>query len=159
MKQLNVWRRNDPGCEIELVITSPGGSVISGMALYDYIQTLRREGHKVTTIALGMAASMGGILLQAGDVRAMGKEAVILIHEISTVAWGKATDLIDELSLVNIFQNRILDIFAERAAEAGVNGTASDPMTRKEFAKKWNRTDWWVDSASALKWGIVDKLV
>ena len=46
--------------------------VIAGLALYDFIQTLRRKGHKVTTVSYGMAASMAGILLQAGDVRVMG---------------------------------------------------------------------------------------
>ncbi len=57
ISQLNIWTRTDPGCDIEIIFNSPGGGVIDGMALYDYLQTLRRAGHKLTTVTFGMAAS------------------------------------------------------------------------------------------------------
>lgn len=159
MKTLNVWRRNNPGCDIELVFSSPGGGVLAGMALYDYLQMLRREGHKITTVCLGMAASMAGILLQAGDVRAVGKESYILIHQIATMAYGKIGDIEDEVVFINMIQDRVIDIFAERARQANANGTAAHPLTKAQFKKKWERKDWWVSSDQALDWGIVDKVL
>ena len=104
IKQLNIWMRNQPGCSIEIVFDSPGGSVIAGLALYDFIQQVREAGHPVTTSAIGMAASMAGILLQAGDVRIMGKECWLLIHEISTLAVGKIGEIEDEVHLLEIGQ-------------------------------------------------------
>jgi ATP-dependent protease ClpP protease subunit len=74
MSALALWERLKPGKEISITFSSPGGSLVEGFALFDYITMLRRKGHKVETGALGMAASMAGILLQAGDVRWMSKE-------------------------------------------------------------------------------------
>jgi ATP-dependent protease ClpP protease subunit len=102
--QLTVWQRLAADAEtkpaIEIVITSPGGSVIAGMVLYDFIQTIRRAGHYVTTSCLGMAASMGGILLQAGDRRVMGKEAYLLIHEVSAGTSGKMGEMEDDVAFL-----------------------------------------------------------
>ena len=115
ISQLNIWSRTDPKCNIEIIFNSPGGGVIDGMALYDYFQTLRRKGHKLTTVTFGMAASMAGILLQAGDVRAIGAESYVLIHEISTMAVGKIGELEDVVEFTKKIQNRVLKIFAERS--------------------------------------------
>ena len=145
--QLNVWSRIDPCCDIEIIFNSPGGSVTQGMALYDYLQTLRRKGHKLTTVAMGMAASMAGILLQAGDVRAIGAESYVLIHEISTGAVGKIGEIEDTVTFVKMIQKRVLDIFAERS-----NKNAA------YFAKHWLRKDWWLSSDECLKIGIVDEI-
>lgn len=158
LEQLTVWRRNDPSCDIELIFTSPGGQIIEGMALFDYLLTLRREGHRLTTVALGMAASMAGILMQAGTVRAMGKEAYVLIHQVSFGAYGKIGEVEDEVKFVHMIQDRVLDLFAERAAEAGRNGTASKPLSRAGFKRNWERKDWWLDSRACLQFGIVDEV-
>lgn len=147
ISQLNVWSRNDPGCDIEVIFNSPGGSVTQGMALYDYLQTLRRKGHRITTVAMGMAASMAGILLQAGDVRAIGAESYVLIHEISTGAIGKIGEIEDTVTFVKMIQKRVLDIFAARSCK-----------TVAYFAKHWLRKDWWLSSDECLKLGIVDEI-
>jgi ATP-dependent Clp protease protease subunit len=147
MERLAYWSRTEPGCAIELIFTSPGGSVIDGMALFDFIQQLRRAGHFITTRALGWAASMAGILLQAGDKRVMAKESYVLIHEISTGAVGKIGEIEDEVKFVKKIQGRILDIFAARAN-----------VKREYFAKHWKRQDWWLDSDEALKIGIIDEV-
>lgn len=147
IEQLAEWDRNDPGCEIEIIFTSPGGEVIAGMQLFDYIQLLRIHGHHVTTVAMGWAASMVGILLQAGDERVMGREAYILIHEVSASAIGKIGEMEDELKFVRKIQKRILDIFAERAK-----------VSRSYFETHWKRKDWWLDSDEALKIGLVDRV-
>jgi ATP-dependent Clp endopeptidase proteolytic subunit ClpP len=156
--KLTFWHRTAPETDIEVVFNSPGGSVFAGMDLFDYIIQLRGEGHAITTHTRGYAASMGGILLQAGTKRVMGKEAYILIHEVSTWAGGKVGEIEDEYNFLKKISERVVGIFAERAKEAGQNGTASHPITAAQVRKNWNRTDWWLDSAEALKLGIVDEL-
>jgi ATP-dependent Clp endopeptidase proteolytic subunit ClpP len=156
--KLTFWHRTDPECGIEIIFNSPGGGVFSGMDLFDYIQELRRDGHRVITATRGYAASMGGILLQAGDVRVMGREAYILIHEVSTWAAGKVGEIEDEYNFLKKISERVVNIFADRAKQAGENGTASHPITAAQIRKNWNRTDWWLDSTEALKLGIVDQL-
>lgn len=147
IEALALWHRTDPKCEIEFIINSPGGSVIEGMALFDYLTMLRRAGHKITTTTLGMAASMGGILLQAGDHRVMGKEAYILIHEVAFGAGGKIGEVEDSVAFSKMIQKRILDILSSRST-----------MTAKQIDAKWKRKDWWLDSDEALKLGFVDEV-
>lgn len=147
MEQLNIWRRLEPGCPIEIIFTSPGGSVIDGMVLYDYLQVLRRDGHEITTGALGMAASMAGILLQAGDVRWMGHEAWVLLHEGSFGAVGTVAQVEDTVEWVKKIQKRILDIFASRAK-----------VSKSFIQGRWRRKDWWLGSDECLKYGFVDEI-
>jgi len=149
VRELRYWSQIDPGCDIEIMFDSPGGSVFDGLALYDYIQELKRAGHNITTSTRGMAASMGGILLQAGNKRVMGAEAWILIHEISTVTGGKIGDIEDEVELIKKIQGRVLDIFASRS-----NGKIS----KQKLQRAWRRKDWWVDSTEAMKLGLVDEV-
>jgi ATP-dependent protease ClpP protease subunit len=154
--KLTFWHRTRPEQEIEVVINSPGGNVFSGMDLFDYICELRAAGHKVTTHGRGHMASMGGILLQAGSVRSMGRESYILIHEVSTWAMGKVGEIEDEVVFLKKISERVVGIFTERAKQAGENGTATHPITVAQLKRGWDRKDWWVDSAEALKLGIVD---
>ena len=155
--RLTQWHLLKPGCEIEIMFNSPGGSVFAGMDLFDYIQELRRDGHYVTTSARGMAASMAGILLQAGGHRVMGREAQVLIREVSSFAIRKVGEIEDEVTLLKKMSDRVLNIFAERAAEAGRSGTASDPFTKAQLRRGWARRDWWLDSDECFRGGIVDK--
>lgn len=158
MDTLYFWNRTEPGCEFEIIFNSPGGSVFAGMELFDFIQELRREGHYVTTSARGMAASMAGILLQAGDRRVMGAEARVLIHQVSSIAMGKVYEIEDEVALMKAMGDRVLDIFAKRAVEAGANGTAAHPITKAQLRRGWERKDWWLDSDECLDKGIVDEV-
>lgn len=147
MEQLTIWNRVDPGCDIEIVFNSPGGSVMSGMALFDHIRDIRKAGHKVTTVSQGYAASMAGILIQAGDVRVIGKESYVLIHEISTGAVGKIGEIEDVVEFTHKIQDRVLDIFAERSKKKAAY-----------YAKHWKRKDWWLDSTECLEIGFVDEV-
>lgn len=153
MDVLNMWSRLEPECAIEIVFTSPGGDVIAGMSLFDHIMALRGKGHRITTVCQGVAASMAGILLQAGDSREMTAESWILIHQVQAGMMGSFGDLEDRMSWLTRTQERILDIFAKRAVGA-VGGTFAP--TRKVFKKNWERTDWWIDSDEAKRLGIVD---
>ncbi len=166
MEELVVWDRLFPGEPLEIILDSPGGAVIDGNHLFDFIRELRDNGHQVTIVAYGFAASMGGILLQAADKRVMGKEAVILIHQIATLAMGKIGEIEDEVELVHMLQKRVLSLFAERSAEAFANGTSEVALTADQFENGdrelgipgWNRKDWWLTSEDCLRFGIVDEV-
>ena len=93
--QLLYLEAQDPDKEIQFYINSPGGSVTAGMAIYDTMQYVKCD---VSTICIGMAASMGAFLLAAG---AKGKRkalpnAEIMIHQMSSGAQGQATDILAE---------------------------------------------------------------
>jgi len=158
MSQLDIWRRVDPGCDIEIRFNSPGGEVLSGMAFFDYIRSLRDDGHRVICSAYGYAASMAGILLQAGTSRVMGREAYVLIHEVSGGAQGSVGEIDDTVEFMHTISDRVLDIFAARTKEAGENGTASSPLNRGQLKTRWTRKNWWLTSDEALKYGIVDEV-
>ena len=92
MAQLLFLESEDPGKDIHLYINSPGGSVTAGMAIYDTMQYIKCD---VSTICIGMAASMGAFLLAGG---AKGKRlalpnAEIMIHQPLGGAQGQATDI------------------------------------------------------------------
>jgi ATP-dependent Clp endopeptidase proteolytic subunit ClpP len=147
---LKFWERNDdtPGA-IEIVFVSPGGEITSGMYLFDYIQKMRRNGYTVTTVAYGMAASIAGILLQAGDNRVMTREAVLLIHEVATWTGGKAGEVEDDMERIKKWQDRIVNIFVERSG---------GKINAAEFKRKWRRRDWWLTSDEALELGLIDEV-
>ena len=144
---LGQWQREDPDKPIQVVFNSPGGSVTAGLALYDYIQVIRQNGTKVDTHSIGWAASMGGILLQAGEERSMGDHAYMLIHEITSGAIGNASELEDELKFVKRLQDRLLGILSSRAT-----------LTKRQIERKWKRKDWWLDAQEALEFGFIDSI-
>lgn len=147
MDELTYWHRTAPGCDIDVIFYSPGGDVIDGFALWDFLVRLRREGHKLTTGCVGYAASMAGILLQAGDVRWMGAESYMLIHEAAFMAAGKLGEVEDRVEWVHKIQDRVLDIFAQRSK-----------LSKGQIRRRWRRKDWWIDSSEALKLGFVDEV-
>src|SRR4051794_724172 len=110
MNELGQWSRRDPGSPITVIFNSPGGSVLDGLALFDYLRRLRSVGHFVTTMALGRAASMGAVLLQAGDHRVMGENAFLLIHEVSNHTTGKVSEMEDGVEFTRRLQKRLLAI-------------------------------------------------
>ena len=145
--KLSRWARMEPGCDIEVIFNSPGGAVVPGMALFDYLVDLRHKGHKLTTVALGHAASMAGILLQAGTHRVMGPESWLLIHEISFMAIGKIGEVEDTTDWAKRICERVVQIFAERSK-----------MDATEIELRWKRKDWWLSSDECLGLGLVDEV-
>lgn len=149
---LDQWHRLDPDAAWTIIMNSPGGSVIDGMALFDHIvQHSKRGGgtHHITIKTRGWAASMGGILTQAGDVRVMGSEAFLLIHKVSSMAGGSVDQIEDELKLLKKMCERVENIFVERSG---------GKLSRAVLRRNWTRADWWIDSNQALKLGLVDKI-
>lgn len=147
MKKLTQWSRQNPGCDIEIVFSSPGGSIIDGFELFDFIQELRNKGHHVTTGTLGMAASMAGILLQAGDTRWVGHQAWVMIHRAAFGAAGKTFEIEDEVEFVKRIEERILDIFTTRSK-----------LTKQKIKRNWDRKDWWISADEALNLHLVDEI-
>lgn len=152
IKVLRQWHREDSKVPIEIVFMSPGGDVISGMALFDEITSLSVHGggsHRITTTIRGYAASMAGILLQSGDDRVGGAESYLMIHEISAGTGGKIGEIKDEVKFYDRICARVVDIFVSRAG---------GKITKPTFIKRWTRQDWWLDSTEALKCGFIDKI-
>ena len=149
---LNKWHRLDPECDIEIIFNSPGGSMIDGMALFDQLVSFSLRGggtHKVTVGSLGYAASMAGILLQAGDVRWIGKQSFLMIHEISSTTGGKIGEIRDDVKFYDAICARVVDIFVDRS---------EGKCTKRKFVNGWERTDWWMLSDEALELGFVDEV-
>jgi ATP-dependent Clp protease protease subunit len=167
---LTEWVRRSESLDekppITVIFDSPGGSVIDGMHLWDFLSYVKSQGHHLTTVAFGMAASMAGILLQAGDTRVLGRESYLLIHEVSFGAGGKIGEVEDEIKFIKKIQSRVLDIFAERAADALITRGDRKLENRKEVikerrqkvARNWERKDWWLDSTECLEFGLVDEV-
>jgi ATP-dependent Clp endopeptidase proteolytic subunit ClpP len=147
MGKLTQWHRKDPKCKMEIVFSSPGGSIIDGFELFDFIQEMRSNGHKVVTGSLGMAASMAGILLQAGDVRWIGHQSWMMIHRAAFGAIGKTFEIEDEVKLVKRIEERIVDIFISRSR-----------LTKLKIKRNWDRKDWWIDADECLELGLVDEI-
>ena len=146
--QLSQWERSEPEpLNIELQINSPGGDIVEGFALIDFIEGMKDRGHVVDAVAYGMAASMGGVLLQVGTERAMGRNAVLLIHEAQFGAVGSYGEIQDRTKLVDLFHERILKLFVDRGN-----------VTKNFIVKHWTRTDWWIPSDLAQKYGFVDSV-
>jgi ATP-dependent Clp protease protease subunit len=145
--KLTQWSRTNPKQDLEIVFASPGGSITAGFELFDYIQQLRNKGHKITTGSLGMAASMAGILLQAGEYRWIGHQSWILIHRASFGAIGKTFEIEDEVGWIKRIEERIIQIFMSRSN-----------LTKLKIKRNWDRKDWWINADEALEMGLVDEV-
>ena len=115
--QLLFLEGDDPDKDINLYINSPGGSVSAGLAIYDTMQYIKCE---VSTICIGLAASMGAFLLAAG---AKGKRkalpnAEIMIHQPSGGAQGQATDINIQAEQILKLKKRLNEILSERTGQS-----------------------------------------
>ena len=115
--QLLFLEGDDPDKDINLYINSPGGSVSAGLAIYDTMQYIKCE---VSTICIGLAASMGAFLLAAG---APGKRkalpnAEIMIHQVSGGAHGQATDINIQAEQILKLKKRLNEILSERTGQS-----------------------------------------
>ena len=114
--QLLYLEAQDPDKDIQMYINSPGGSVTAGMAIYDTMQYIKCD---VSTICIGMAASMGAFLLSSG---AKGKRyalpnAEIMIHQPSAGTQGQITDMALHLKRLEIIKERMTRILAENTGK------------------------------------------
>ena len=136
----------DPDKDIHLYINSPGGSVSAGMAIYDTMQYIKCD---VSTICLGMAASMGAFLLAGGTKgkRLSLPNAEIMIHQPSGGAKGKATDIEIVAEQILKIKKRMNRILAENTGQ---------PLEKVEHDTE---LDNYMTAEEALKYGLVDKVI
>ncbi len=133
----------EPGKEISFYISSPGGSVTSGMVIYD---TMKMISSPVSTICMGMAASMGSILLSGGTKgkRFIFPHGEVMIHQPSGGGQGTSADL--EIIAVQILKAKQLGarILAENCGQ-----------TYDKVMEDFDR-DYWMDAKESKKYGIID---
>ena len=144
--QLLFLESEDPGTDISLSINSPGGSVTAGMAIYDTMQYIKCD---VSTICIGMAASMGAFLLAAG---AKGKRlalpnAEVMIHQPSGGARGQATEI--QIVAENILRTKkkLNEILAANT------GKPYDVVARD------TERDYYMTAQEAMDYGIIDRVI
>lgn len=147
IEDLNVLSRRFQGEPLTIVLNSPGGSVYQGLALYDHIRSLSNKGHHITVIVRGMAASMGGILLQSGDRRIIGSESEVLIHAVSSGTIGPLYEMEDAVDHIKRLWDKLVKILAKRST-----------LTEKQIRARAARKDWWLDAQTALDLGFADAI-
>ena len=144
--QLLFLEAEDPDKDIHLYINSPGGSVTAGMAIYDTMQYIKPD---VSTICIGMAASMGAFLLNAG---AKGKRyalpnSTIMIHQPLGGAKGQATDIEIHAKWILQIKERLNKILSERTGQ---------PL---EKVKADTERDNFMSAMEAKEYGLVDEVI
>lgn len=136
----------DPGKEITFYINSPGGMVTSGMVIYDTMQMISSP---VSTVCMGMAASMGSILLSGGKKgkRFIFPNAEVMIHQPSGGGQGTSADL--EIMAEQIRKTKLLgaEILAKNCGK-----------TVEQIMKDFDR-DYWMDAKESVEYGIVDAVL
>lgn len=144
--QLLYLEGQDPEKDIALYINSPGGVITDGMAIYDTMQYIKCD---VSTICIGMAASMGAFLLAAG---AKGKRfalpnSEIMIHQPSGGAKGQATDISIHANHILRTKKRLNEILSERTGQ---------PI---EVVERDTERDNFLTAQEALEYGLIDKVI
>ena len=144
--QLLFLEADDPEKDIQLYINSPGGSVSAGLAIYDTMQYVKPD---VSTICMGMAASMGAVLLAAG---AKGKRYAlphsrIMIHQPWGGVQGQASDIAIQAKEILSTRDRINEILAQHTGQA-----------RTQIEKDTDR-DFFMASEDAVKYGLIDEIM
>lgn len=144
--QLLFLESEDPGKDINLYINSPGGSVTAGMAIYDTMNYIKCD---VSTICIGMAASMGAFLLAGGTKgkRLALPNAEIMIHQPSGGAQGQATDIKIVAEEILKTKKKLNEILAANTGQ---------PL---EVIERDTERDNYMNAEEAMKYGLVDKVI
>ena len=144
--QILLLEYEDPTKDINLYINSPGGSVVAGMAIYDTMQYVKCD---VSTICMGMAASMGAFLLAGGTKgkRYALPNAEIMIHQPSGGAQGQATEIRIAAEQILKTKEKLNKILAENTKQ---------PI---EVIERDTERDNYMSAKEALDYGIIDKVI
>ena len=144
--QLLYLDSSDPGKDISIYLNTPGGSVYAGLGIYDTMQFISSD---VATICTGMAASMGAVLLVAGEKgkRSALKHSRIMIHQPSGGAEGVASDMEINLRQMLKLKSELYQIIADHSGN-----------TFERIEKDSDR-DHWMTSQEALDYGMIDRVL
>jgi ATP-dependent Clp protease, protease subunit len=146
VSQLLFLEAEDPEKDISIYINSPGGSITAGMAIYDTMQFIKPQ---VSTICIGMAASMGAFLLAAGE---KGKRYVlpnseVMIHQPLGGAQGQATEIEIAAKRILFLRDKLNNILSERTGQ---------PL---DVIERDTERDNFMTAERALEYGLVDKIL
>ncbi|MBX3118907.1 MAG: ATP-dependent Clp protease proteolytic subunit [Fimbriimonadaceae bacterium] len=138
--------KEDPDKDIDFYIHSPGGSVTAGLAIYDAMQLIKCD---VATTCVGMAASMGAVLLAGG---AKGKRyclpnARVMIHQVSAGFRGTAADIRVQVRETEHYMDTLMKILADHSGQP-------EDKVRQDVDR-----DYWLSAEDAMNYGIVDKVI
>lgn len=125
-------------------INTYGGSVYDGLALYDYIKGLPCP---VVTIAEGKVMSMGTILVCAGDIRLTLPNTTFMMHEVSSMSWGKLSSIENDIQETKRLNNLLKKIYSKHLS-----------IDKKEIDSLLKGEDKYLDAQKAKKIGLVDKI-
>ncbi|ANV22671.1 ATP-dependent Clp endopeptidase proteolytic subunit ClpP [Agrobacterium pusense] len=144
--QLLFLEAENPKKEIALYINSPGGVVTAGMAIYDTMQFIRPA---VSTLCIGQAASMGSLLLAAGEkgMRFATPNARIMVHQPSGGFQGQASDIERHARDIIKMKRRLNEVYVKHTGR-----------TLEEVEKTLDR-DHFMDADEAKDWGVIDKIL
>lgn len=144
--QLLYLEAQDPDKDIQMYINSPGGSITDGMAIYDTMQYIKCD---VSTICVGMAASMGAFLLSSGTKgkRLALPNAEIMIHQPSAGTQGQITDMAIHLKRLEVIKKRLNAILADNTGRSVEEITAA--CERDNF----------MTAEEAVAYGLIDKVI
>jgi len=146
--KLLLLEADSPGKEIKFYISSPGGSVTSGMVIYD---TMKLISSPVSTICMGLAASMGSILLSAGEKgkRYIYPHGEVMIHQPSLGGHIQGVSADMEIHAEQILRTKLM----------GAKILAENTGQTIERIKKDFERDYWMDAEKSIEYGIVDKVL
>ena len=144
--QLLFLEADNPSKEISMYINSPGGVVTSGLSIYDTMQYIKP---KVSTVCIGQAASMGSLLLTAGEpgMRFTLPNSRIMVHQPSGGYQGQATDIMIHAQETQKLKDRLNSIYVKHTGQ-----------TMKKVVDALER-DNFMDAEAAKDWGLVDEIV
>lgn len=146
VSQLLFLEAEDPEKDISIYINSPGGSITAGMAIYDTIQYIKPS---VSTICIGMAASMGAFLLAAGEKgkRYALPNSEVMIHQPLGGAQGQATEIEIAAKRILFLRDKLNNILSERTGQ---------PL---DVIERDTERDNFMTADRALEYGLIDKVL
>ena len=144
--QLLVLSREDPDADIQMYINSPGGQIYSGLAIYD---TMKMIPNKISTVAVGVTASFGTVLLAAGTKgkRYALPHATIHMHQPLGGAEGQASDIEIQAREILRLKSRLTDILAESTGQ------------KLEVIERDTDRNFYMDAQQAVDYGLVDQVL
>lgn len=133
--------------DIDVELNTPGGDVFAGLGIFNMLRAHAAKGFQVTTRVMGVAASIGSVLLLAGDKREMPKNTMAMTHNVASGIWGTADELRDHADTMDKVKGQLRGIYVDRL---GVDEATADAMLGK---------DNWMTADEALAAGFATDLL
>lgn len=129
--------------DLRVEVNTPGGDVFAGLAMFNMLRDHAAKGHTITTRNMGVAASMGSVLMLAGDVREAHKNTMVMSHNAQSGVWGTAEDIREHADVVDKIKGQLRSIYQDRM---GLDEAAAEALLGK---------DNWMTAEEAVEVGFV----